>query len=355
MKGLILAAGLGTRLRPLTNSRPKPIIAVANKPLILHAIENLVEADVTNIGIVVSGATVNDIKETLKDYKGASLHYIMQASPEGLAHAVKVSRDFLKDEPFVMYLSDNLFERGIKTFVDAFRQAKGDYNAVLALIRVEDPRQFGVVVVEDGRITKLIEKPKDPPSNLAVAGVYVFDVCIHDTIEGLKPSARGEYEITDAIHRLIERGKKVAPVEVSGWWKDTGNPEDILDANRLVLSRLEPRQLGTVENSRIVGQVVVEEGAVIKNSTVIGPAIIGSGAVLEDAYVGPFTSIGPGVKIKNAELEYAVVEQDTVIDSVAVRIQSSLIGASVEIRGRKERPSTHQLILGDRSKAQIQE
>lgn len=354
MKGLILAAGLGTRLRPLTSLRPKPIIAVANKPIIIHAIDNLVEAGVRNIGIVVSHDTIDYLKETLRSYKKASLHYIMQAPPLGLAHAVQVSREFLEDEPFVMYLGDNLFEHGITEFVAAFRPEQG-INAVLALVEVDDPRALGVAVVEGGRIVRLVEKPQVPPSNLAVAGVYVFDATIHRMIDGLEPGAKGEYQITDAIQRLIESGHHVAPVKVSGWWKDTGKPEDILDANRLMLMKLTRRLDGELEQAELVGAVVVDQGARIKRSTVVGPAIIGPDAVVEDAYIGPFTSLGKGVVVRDAELEYAVVEEASQIVSVRHRIQASLIGAQVVVSGRSSRPSSHRFILGDKSQVEVQE
>jgi glucose-1-phosphate thymidylyltransferase len=353
VKGLILAAGLGTRLRSLTESRPKPVIAVANKPIILYAIDNLVEAGVHDIGIVVSSSTIDSLKETLSSYERASFSYIMQAPPEGLAHAVKVSRDFLGDDPFVMYLGDNLFQNGINEFIQLF-QRQPEVNAVLALVRVDDPRSFGVVTIEDGRITNLIEKPKEPPSDLAVAGVYVFDACVHEVIEGLKPSGRGEYEITDAILGLIKSGKNVAPVEVSGWWKDTGKPEDILDANRLVLLSLKGCREGEVENSELIGQVSVEKGAAVRDSLIDGPAVIGAGALIEEAYIGPFTSVGTNVRVRRSELEYSVVEDESIIDSVERCIHSSLIGRHAEIRGQASRPRAHQLLLGDRSKIEIQ-
>ncbi|MEM7736006.1 MAG: glucose-1-phosphate thymidylyltransferase [Deinococcota bacterium] len=354
MKGLILAAGLGTRLRPLTSLRPKPIINVANKPIIVHAIDNLVEAGITEIGVVISHATVDYIKDTLSHYKGASFTYLMQDPPKGLAHAVSVARDFLADDPFVMYLGDNLFEHGITSFVDAFKQ--GDVNAVLALVHVADPRSFGVAVVEDGRVVSLVEKPKDPPSDLAVAGIYVFDKSVHKIIETLEPSARGEYEMTDAIQGLIDKGLTVTPLETSGWWKDTGKPNELLDANRLMLQKLEDSHIeGHLENTEIIGSVVVAQGASLKNSKVVGPVVIGEGTVIEDAYVGPYTSIGDSVEIRDAELEYSVVERGSKITSVQHRIQSSLIGVQVEVKGRTARPSALQIILGDKSSAIIPE
>lgn len=356
MKGLILAAGLGTRLRPITSLKPKPTIAVANRPLIHHAVDNLVEAGVRDIGVVVSYLTMSSIKETLASYEDVRFEYILQNPPQGLAHAVQVSRDFLGDEPFVMYLSDNLFEHGIRSFVEAFRPDQG-INAVLALVPVtrDAARSLGVAVVEANRITRLVEKPQEPPSTLAVAGVYVFDASIHGMIDGLEPGAKGEYQITDAIQRLIEAGHEVAPVEVDGWWKDTGQPEDILDANRLLLARVKREVLGDVQGSTLVGEVVIGDGAVVKDTTVFGPAIIGANARVEGAYVGPFTSIGEDVVLRNAELEYAVVGARTVIDGVGPRIQASLIGEDVQIVGHHGRPSTHRLIVGDESRIQLQE
>ena len=253
-----------------------------------------------------------------------------------------------------MYLSDNLFEHGIRPFVDAFRPEEG-VNAVLALVPVDDPRAFGVAEVADGRVTDLVEKPEHPPSNLAVAGVYVFDANVHDAIDGLEPGAKGEYQITDAIQRMIVRGLHVAPVEVEGWWKDTGKPEDILDANRLELLRLRRDVAGTVENSRLVGDVVLEEGATVRDSTIFGPALIGAGSLVQDAYVGPFTTLGDDVRLIDAEIEYAVVGARSVIRDVAARIQGSLIGEEVEISSAGRRPSTHQLTVGDKSRLILSE
>ncbi len=354
MKGLILAAGLGTRLRPLTSLRPKPTIAVANKPLIHYAVDNLVDAGIDHIGVVVGPSTVTPIRDTLDGYRGARFEYVMQDPPLGLAHAVKVSQPFLGTDPFVMYLSDNLFEHGVSDFVSRFAPQEG-VNAVLALVEVPDPRQLGVAVVKDGRIERLVEKPADPPSNLAVAGVYVFDASIHDAIDGLQPGAKGEYQITDAIQRMIEAGRNVAPVVVPGWWKDTGKAEDILDANRLVLGKLRRRIDGTVEDSELVGEVVVEVGAVIRGSTVFGPAIVGANARLERAYVGPFTTIGDDVIVRDAELEYAVVGARTRIERVGTRIQASLVGEDVLLVGHDGRPGSHRLIVGDESRIELRE
>lgn len=355
MKGLILAAGLGTRLRPITSLRPKPTISVANKPLIIYAIENVTEAGITDIGIVVNPPIYEYIKEILDECCAhLNITYIIQDPPLGLAHAVKVSQDFLQDDPFVMYLSDNLFEHGIRDFVHSFRPDEG-MSALLALIEVEDPRALGVAVVQDSRITQLVEKPEVPPSNLAVAGVYVFDAKIHEMIETLAPGAKGEYQITDAIQKLIEADAHVSYAKVQGWWKDTGKPEDILDANRLLLLNLKHENKGQVENSELIGNVVVEAGARVINSTIFGPALIGENSHVEDAFIGAYTTIGNNVRLKNTELEYAVVGDNSQIESVQVRIQASLIGEDVHLSGRQGRPATHKLIIGDKSQLILKE
>jgi glucose-1-phosphate thymidylyltransferase len=352
MKGLILAAGHGTRLRPITSLRPKPTISVANKQLIHYAVDNLVEAGVREIGIVVSHETIDYLQKSLSEYDsnggGPHFEYIIQSRPQGLAHAVKVSREFLGDDPFVMYLGDNLFEHGIAGFVEAYRPEDG-VNAVLALVRVKDPRQFGVAIVEEGRVVNLVEKPQNPPSDLAIAGVYVFDSNIHQMIEGLEPGAKDEYQITDAIQRLIERDFHVAPVEVPGWWKDTGRPEDILDANRLQLSMVRRQLRGTVEQSEVTGEVVIEEGAVVRNSRINGPALVGAGARVENSYLGPYTTVGDETTIRDAELEYSVIGARSRIERPGRRIRKSLIGEEVSILGERDNGAAHELIVGDKS------
>lgn len=354
MKGLILAAGLGTRLRPLTSLRPKPTIPVAGKPLIHYAVDDLLDVGIRSIGVVVSNDTIDALQRTLVGYRDADYHFLLQTPPQGLAHAVAVSRAFLGDDPFVMYLGDNLFEHGIRSYVEAFRPDQG-VHAVLALVRVEDPRAFGVAVVEGGRIISLVEKPSHPVSNLAVAGVYVFDTGVHAAIEQLKPGAKGEYQITDAIAAMIQAGRHVVPVEVQGWWKDTGKAEDILDANRLLLLERRREVLGEVEESEIVGDVVIEAGAVVRRSTVFGPVLIGAGSRITDAYIGPFTTLGPEVRVQRAEVEYTVVGAGSTLRDVAQRIQGSLIGENVVIAGVARRPASHRLIVGDMSRIELQE
>lgn len=353
MKGLILAAGLGTRLRPITSLRPKPTIDVANRPLIHYAVDDLLDAGVHDIGIVVSPDTREPLRAALAPYADrATFTYVLQDPPEGLAHAVMVARDFLGDDPFVMYLSDNLFEGGIRPFVEAFRPQDG-VNAVLALVPVDDPRAFGVAQVEDERVTDLVEKPEHPPSNLAVAGVYVFDATIHDALDGLERGAKDEYQITDAIQRMIRRDLHVAPVRVTGWWKDTGKPGDILDANRLLLQRLVRDVAGTVEDSELIGEVVVEAGAQVRRSTVLGPALIAQGAVVEDAYVGPYTAVGREVVLRGCDLGYSVVGPYSRVEGVSRRLHGSLLGENVRVAGSGGAPAGHRLIVGDESTVEL--
>ena len=353
MKGLILAAGWGTRLRPITSLRPKPTIPVANKALIVQAVDNLKEAGINEIGIVVNEQVKEHIQKAVANCKDVSFEYIIQNPPKGLAHAVQVSKDFLQDDSFVMYLGDNLFQNGVKDFVAAFDP--NTMNALLALVEVPDPRALGVAVVKDGRITKLVEKPKVPPSNLAVSGVYVFDSTIFDMIDGLEPGAKGEYQITDAIQKLIDHGKPVGYKQVEGWWKDTGKADDILDANRLILLDIKSDIQGEIDNSLIIGEVVVGKGTIVKNSKIVGPALIGENCFIEDAFVGPYTSLGNEVTLNNAELESSVVGNGTEIKDLKVRLQDSLIGEDVTISRRVVHPSTHKLVVGDKSIITLQE
>lgn len=356
MKGLVLCGGRGTRLRPLTYTRAKQLIPIANKPNVFYVLEDLRQSGISVIGIVINPETGSDVRETLGDGSrfGAQFTYIRQEEPKGLAHAVKTARDFLGADPFVMYLGDNLLWGGISHLVSDWGQ--GGRQAMILLTPVDDPRQFGVAELDPlGNVVRLVEKPQNPPSNLALVGVYVFDPCVHAVIEALKPSWRGEYEITDAIQGLIDRGFRVEARQVRGWWKDTGRPEDLLEANRLVLSRIERSVAGVVTSSDISGEVVVEPQARVTGSTIRGPVHIAAGAVVQDAYVGPYTSIGSGVTIVNCEVEYSILLPEARVANLPYRLDASVIGQGVSVEGRNGRagrPALN-LVLGDRSRVRL--
>ena len=353
MKGLILSGGKGTRLRPLTYTSAKQLVPVANKPVLFYGIEALVEAGITDIGIVV-GDTQAEIRAAVGDGSrfGAKVTYLPQDAPRGLAHAVLISEQFINNEPFVMYLGDNLLNRGIVEFVDQF--VKEGPAAQILLTPVPDPQMFGVAELKDKKVVRLVEKPKEPKSNLALVGVYMFGPDIFQSVKTIKPSFRNELEITDAIQDLIDRGLRVTPHLVDGWWKDTGKLEDMLEANRLILETLKPRVDGTVDDkSKIDGTVVVEAGAVIENSVVRGPAIIGPGAKIRNAYVGPFTSIGKDVEISASEIEHSIVLEGSVIHDLDTRVADSLIGRGVKIHRQPLKPSAHRFMLGDNSEVWI--
>lgn len=352
MKGLILAAGRGTRLRPLTHTRPKHLFRIAGKPIMHYALENLREVGVEEVGIVVSPYNQEDFQQALGGFSGINLTYIVQQEALGLAHAVGSAAQWLGRDPFVLYLGDNLFQQGIQSFVGAFKPGT---SAVIALVRVPDPRQFGVAVMRGERIEKLLEKPKEPPSDLAVAGVYVFGPEVLEVIANLKPSARGEYEITDAIQALIDSGRMVLGQEVQGWWKDTGRPHDLLDANRLLLveQNAEPVVLGKAIGSQLTGRVHIEEGAVVKNSTILGPAHIAAGAQIEGAYIGPFTSIGPNAIVRQAEVEFSILEDGAIVEDIGLRLHECILGVGAKVTSRNGLPRAHKLVLGDLSSAEL--
>lgn len=353
MKGLILSGGKGTRLRPITYTRAKQLVPVANKPVLFYGLEALVSAGIREIGMVV-GDTQAEIREAVGDGSrwGARVSYIEQDAPRGLAHAVLVSESFIQDEPFVMYLGDNLLNRGITRFVEEFERERPAAQILLA--RVPDPQMFGVAELADGRVVRLVEKPKEPKSDLALVGVYMFGSDIFDSVKQIRPSARHELEITDAIQNLIDRGLEVRPHIVEGWWKDTGKLEDLLEANRLILDTIERSVDGTVDaESRVEGKVVVGPGAVIERSVVRGPAIIGAGARIIHAYVGPFTSIGERAEIRDTEIEHSIVLEDARITDLASRIEDSLIGKNASISRLQVRPSAHRFMLGDNSEVSL--
>jgi glucose-1-phosphate thymidylyltransferase len=357
MKGLVLSGGKGTRLRPITYTSAKQLVPIANKPVLFRVIEAIVEAGITEIGIVV-GDTAREIKEAVGDGKrfGAKISYIQQEAPLGLAHAVKISQDFLGDERFVMFLGDNVIQGGISKLIRDFGSC--DYNSQIVLKKVPNPQQFGVAELgEDERIMRLVEKPKNPPSDLALVGIYMFDHHIFEAVNSITPSKRGELEITDAIQWLIEHHYKVKPYVHEGWWIDTGKMEDMLEANRHVLGEMERcidvKDVKVCPDSRINGMVVIEQGVEITSSEIRGPAIIGEGTRIIDAYVGPYTSIYHHCLIQNAEIEHSIVLENSHVKDIDQRIEGSLIGRGVEVIGSRQRPRTCKLTLGDHSKVSI--
>ena len=353
MKGLILSGGKGTRLRPLTYTSAKQLVPVANKPVLFYGIEAIAEAGIRDIGIVV-GDTHAEIRAAVGDGSrwGVCVEYIEQDAPRGLAHAVKISRDYIGDEPFVMYLGDNLLNKGITQFVRDFESQKP--AAQILLTRVPDPQMFGVAQLENGKVVRLVEKPKEPIGDLALVGVYMFGPDVFESVNRIKPSFRNELEITDAIQDLIDRGLVVRPYIVDGWWKDTGKLEDMLEANRLILETFDRRIDGAVDaESRIEGKVVIEKGAIVERSVIRGPAIIGSGARIVRAYVGPFTSIGNGVEIQDSEIEHSIVLEGSCVRDLANRVIDSLIGKNVRIYREPVKPSAYRFMLGDNSEVGI--
>ena len=348
MKGLILSGGRGSRLRPITYTSAKQLVPVANKPILFYGIEALRDSGIRDIGVVV-GDTGREIMEAVGDGArfGVSVSYIQQEAPLGLAHAVLVSESYLDGDPFVMYLGDNLIRERLAPLVRRFAAEQPDAQILLA--RVPNPQQFGVAELSGGKVVRLVEKPTTPASDLALVGVYMFDRTVFEAVKAIRPSARGELEITDAIQWLIDTGHTVHPHVIEGWWKDTGRLEDLLEANRIILDTLEARVEGEVEASEIHGKVVVEAGAKIVRSVIRGPAIIGKGAMIENAYVGPFTAVGDQVVVRGSEVEHSIILEGSSITDVGGRIESSLIGRNVTIYRSESKPKSYNLMLGDRS------
>ena len=348
MRGLILSGGRGTRLRPITYTSAKQLVPVANKPILFYGLEALAASGLTEIGIVV-GDTHQEIREAVGDGSrwGVRVTYIPQAAPLGLAHAVLTAESFLRGQPFVMYLGDNLIREPLAPLVARF-QAEAPAAQIL-LAKVPNPHEFGVALLEGRRVVRLVEKPAIPPSDLALVGVYMFDEHIFEAARAIRPSGRGELEITDAIQHLIDTGRPVHSHVIEGWWKDTGKLEDLLEANRIVLDTLVPRVAGVVEDSELTGRVVIETDARIVRSVVRGPAIIGRGAVIENAYVGPFTAVGDGVTIRGSEIEHSIVLEGSSVTDVGARIESSLLGRNARIFRADMKPRAYHLMLGDRS------
>jgi glucose-1-phosphate thymidylyltransferase len=351
MKGLVLSGGKGTRLYPLTYTSAKQLIPVANKPVLCRVIEAIRDAGITDIGIVV-GDTAEEIKRAVGrgGQFGVNITYIQQEAPLGLAHAVKISHDFLDGERFVMFLGDNVIQGGISPLIAQF--AESDFNSQIVLTRVDVPEQYGVAELDgEGRILRLVEKPKEPPSDLALVGIYMFDHHIFDAVNSISPSWRGELEITDAIQWLVERNYAVYPYVHRGWWIDTGAPGDMLEANSLVLEELTPAIQGYIDrDSEVDSRVTIERGAEIINSVIRGPAIIGEDTRIVNAYVGPFTSIYHHVHVENAEISRSIVLEHSEIRNLDHRIEDSLIGRHVVIHRSPIRPRAYKFTIGDHSR-----
>ena len=353
MKALVLAGGSGTRLRPITHTCAKQLVPVANKPVLFYGLEAIRDAGIVEVGIVV-GDTEPAIRAAVGSGRafGLEVTYIRQSAPLGLAHAVRESREFLGDDDFVMYLGDNFIVGGITALVEEFRASRPD--AHIMLTQVADPRQFGVAELDSaGQLIGLEEKPRQPKSDLALVGVYLFTSAIHGAVAGLEPSGRGELEITEAIQWLVSSGRKVTSTIISGYWKDTGNVADMLEVNRTVLESAERAVAGEVDAaSELIGRVVVDAGARVSGSRIVGPAIIGAGTEVTGSYIGPFTSVAPGCTIADSEIEYSIVLEGASIRGVR-RIEASLIGHDVEVTPAPRVCQAHRLVLGDHSKVQI--
>lgn len=353
MKALVLAGGSGTRLRPITHTSAKQLVPVGNKPVIDFGLEAIAAAGIREVGIIVSH-TGPEIEAHVGDGSryGLEVTYVPQPEPLGLAHAVLTAEDFLGRDDFVMYLGDNLIAGGITEFVEQFEANRPDAQILLAKVR--DPERFGVAELgPDGHVAKLVEKPAEPKSDLALVGVYLFSGSIMDACHAIEPSDRGELEITDAIQWLIDDGQKVAERTITGWWKDTGKLYDMLEANRIVLDTYEQRIDGTLDDdSEVQGRVVIEEGAELVNSTVRGPAVIGRGTKLVNTFVGPYTAIYHGCTVTDSEIEHSIVLEDTTI-TAAGRMEDCLIGKEVEVTRSTRKPAAMRLMLGDHSRVAL--
>jgi glucose-1-phosphate thymidylyltransferase len=353
LKGLVLSGGKGTRLRPITHTSAKQLVPVANKPVLFYGLEAMADAGIEEIGIIIAPETGDAIREAAGDGSqfGIAITYIEQDEPKGLAHAVLTAESFLGSSPFVMYLGDNLLKNGIADLVESFRRSEPD--ALILLTPVPDPEMYGVAELDGQFVKRLVEKPKDPPSDLALVGVYMFKPAILDAARRIDPSWRDELEITDAIQKLIDEGMRVEPHVVRGWWKDTGRLEDILEANRLILEDLERRVEGELVDSQVEGRVAIEPGARLERTVVRGPAIIGAGARITDAYVGPYCAIAENVTIERAEVEHSIIMADSSICDLAGRMEASLVGSHVTIRRNRALPKAYRFMIGENSEIDI--
>ena len=353
LKGLILSGGKGTRLRPITYTSAKQLVPVANKPVLFFGIEAMAAAGIEEIGIIIAPETGAEIRSVTGDGSafGVQITYIEQDEPLGLAHAVLTAEPFLGSSPFVMYLGDNLLQGGMTDLVGAFREHEPD--ALILLTPVPDPEHFGVAELEDGRVTRLVEKPPEPKTDLALVGVYMFTSGIHDAARAIEPSGRGELEITDAIQYLVDGGRRVEPHIVQGWWKDTGRLDDMLEANRLVLDTIETKVEGELVASTTHGRVIIEAGARLEHATVRGPAIIGAGARLTNCYIGPYTAVGPDCVVDHAEVEHSILLEGSSVQHLDGRMESSLLGRNVVIGRSSGQPRAFHFMVGDNSEIGI--
>ena len=353
LKGLILSGGKGTRLRPITHTSAKQLVPVANRPVLFYAIQAMADAGIEDVGIIIAPETGDEIREVAGNGErfGVRITYILQDEPAGLAHAVLTAEPFLGDAPFVMYLGDNLLQGGIGDLVRAFNDNVPD--ALILLTAVPDPQNYGVAELENGAVVRLVEKPPEPRSDLALVGVYMFTATVHDAARAITPSARGELEITDAIQHLVDTGRRVDPHIVKGWWKDTGRLDDMLAANRLVLDTIATRLDGELVDSQVDGRVIVEAGARLERSSVRGPAIIGAGTRLTDCYIGPYTAVGDGCIISGAEVEHSILLAGCEVRDLDGRMESSLLGRNVKIGRGARQPRAYRFMVGDNSEIGI--
>jgi glucose-1-phosphate thymidylyltransferase len=350
MRALVLSGGEGSRLRPLTHTNAKQLIPIAGKPILFHALEDVAEAGIREVGIVV-GQTAQEVRDAVGDGSrwGLDVTYIQQEAPLGLAHAVLTARSFVQGQPFLMYLGDNVLLEGLTRFVQEFERNRP--NAQIFLARVPEPERFGVAVLEGDRVVRLVEKPREPISDLALVGVYLFDDSILEAAESLRPSGRGELEITEAIQWLVDNGRSVRAEMVEGWWKDTGKPDDLLEANRMMLSVVEGSNEGHVEATTVDGPVRIASGAKVTGSTLRGPLVIGPNAVIDDSTVGPGVSVEHGCRISRSELADSIVMEGCTIEDVH-GLTGSILGRGVEVRHSGSR-GLHRLIVGDQSRVEV--
>ncbi len=353
MKALIASGGRGTRLRPITHTQNKHLIPIANKPILYYAIEAAVDSGIKEIGIVHNADSIEVPNYIGNGTKwGVNITYIPQEVPGGLAQVVQLAEKFIAGDKFIFYLGDNMLVGGVKRFVEEFE--KSGCSCFLTLSKVKDPERFGVPEIRNGMIVRVDEKPKQPKSSYAVAGIYLYDHHIFEAVNNIKPSARGELEISDAHTYLIEKGYKVGYTEITGWWKDTGKPIDLLEANRLILDSFNQRVEGEVDElSDVAGRVVIDAGAKIVNSKIRGPVIIGKDCVIENSYIGPYTSIGDRTEIRGSEVEYSIILRECKILYVGIRIEGSLLGNDVEVVQGNGKPRVHRFMIGDQSRIEV--